>query len=42
MKQQDDILYPLQGKAAMWVEGVGDFTLEPGMIVRVPKGRNTR
>ena len=36
---QDDILYPLKGKGVMWVEGVGDFTLEPGMIVRVPKGR---
>jgi mannose-6-phosphate isomerase-like protein (cupin superfamily) len=23
----------------MWVEDVGDFTLEPGMIVRVPKGK---
>jgi len=23
----------------MWVEGVGDFTLEPGMIVRVPQGK---
>jgi mannose-6-phosphate isomerase-like protein (cupin superfamily) len=23
----------------MWVEGVGDFSLEPGVIVRVPKGK---
>lgn len=37
--EQDDILFPLQGKAVMWVEGVGDFSLEPGVIVRVPKGR---
>jgi quercetin dioxygenase-like cupin family protein len=37
--EQDDILFPLQGKALMWVEGVGDFSLESGMIVRVPKGR---
>ena len=36
---QDDILYPLHGKAVMWVEGVGDFSLEPGVIVRVPKGK---
>jgi quercetin dioxygenase-like cupin family protein len=35
---QDDILYPLAGKATMWVDGTGDFTLEPGMVVRVPKG----
>jgi quercetin dioxygenase-like cupin family protein len=36
-QSQDDILFPLQGKAVMWVEGVGDFSLEPGVIVRVPK-----
>lgn len=35
---QDDILYPLAGKATMWVDGTGEFTLEPGMVVRVPKG----
>ena len=35
---QDDILYPLQGKAIMWVDGDGDFPLEPGLIVKVPKG----
>jgi quercetin dioxygenase-like cupin family protein len=36
--KQDDILYPLQGKAVMWVDGTGEFTLEPGVIVRVPAG----
>ena len=35
---QDDILYPLQGKGIMWVDGDGDFSLEPGVIVKVPKG----
>jgi quercetin dioxygenase-like cupin family protein len=35
---QDDILYPLGGKATMWVEGTGEFALEPGIVVRVPKG----
>ena len=35
---QDDIIYPLKGKASMWVDGSGDFALEPGVIVRVPKG----
>lgn len=35
---QDDILYPLQGKALMWVDGGESFTLEPGVIVKVPKG----
>lgn len=35
---QDDILYPMKGRARMWVEGTGEFALEPGIIVRVPKG----
>ena len=35
---QDDILYPLKGKGVMWVDGCGDFSLEPGLIIRVPKG----
>jgi quercetin dioxygenase-like cupin family protein len=39
---QDDILYPLTGKARMWVEGTGEFSLEPGIIVRVPKGTKHR
>ena len=38
-EKQDDILYPLKGKALMWVEGAGEFTLEPGIIVRVPTGK---
>ena len=36
--EQDDILYPLKGKATMWVEGTGEFSLEPGVIVKVPPG----
>lgn len=35
---QDDIVYPLQGKGVMWVDGDGEFSLEPELIVRVPKG----
>jgi quercetin dioxygenase-like cupin family protein len=38
-EKQEDIIFPLEGKAVMWVEGVGDFTLEPGVIVRVPQGK---
>jgi quercetin dioxygenase-like cupin family protein len=38
----DDILYPLVGKARMWVEGSGDFALEPGVIVRVSQGTKHR
>jgi hypothetical protein len=32
------ILYPIHGKAEMHVEGAGTFPLNPGIIVRVPKG----
>jgi quercetin dioxygenase-like cupin family protein len=37
-ENQDDILYPLKGEAVMWIEGKNTFPLEPGVIVRVPKG----
>lgn len=37
-ENQDDILYPLQGRAVMWVDGAESFLLEPGVIVQVPKG----
>jgi quercetin dioxygenase-like cupin family protein len=37
---QEDIIFIVAGRAKMWVDGVGDFTLEPGTFVRVPK--NTR
>ena len=35
---QADILYPLQGRAEMYVEGAGNFELKPGVVVRVPIG----
>ncbi len=41
-EDSDDILYPLSGKARMWVEGSDDFPLEPGVIVRVPQGTKHR
>ncbi len=37
---QEDIIYVMKGKGRMWVEGVGDFALEAGAFIRVP--RNTR
>jgi len=39
---QDDILYPLSGRATMWVDGAGEFSLHPGTFVRVPKGTRHR
>ena len=35
---QADILYPLRGRAEMYVEGAGKFPLNPGIVVRVPSG----
>ena len=40
--EQDDIIYVLQGRATMWVEDHGEFKLEPGTFVSVPKGRRHR
>lgn len=41
-ENSDDILYILSGKATMAAEGSEDFVLEPGVIVRVPKGTKHR
>jgi quercetin dioxygenase-like cupin family protein len=41
-EEQVDILYPIQGKAEMEVEGAGTFSLKPGVVVRVPKGAKHR
>jgi len=34
---QPDLIYPLEGKATMFIEGEEEFPLEPGMVVQVPK-----
>jgi quercetin dioxygenase-like cupin family protein len=34
--EQPDLIYPLKGKATMFIEGIGEFPLEPGMVVQVP------
>lgn len=41
-QDQVDILYPLKGKAVMFVDGAGSFSLEPGCVARVPKGTRHR
>jgi quercetin dioxygenase-like cupin family protein len=33
---QPDLIYPLQGKATVFIEGEGEFPLSPGMVVMVP------
>jgi quercetin dioxygenase-like cupin family protein len=35
---QADILYPLEGKGRMWIQGQAPFDLVPGIIVHVPAG----
>ena len=37
-EQQADIIYPLKGSAELHIAGTGTLRLEPGVIVRVPKG----
>ena len=37
-EKEADIIYVLKGKATMWIEDRGDFALETGMFVVVPKG----
>lgn len=36
--EQDDIIYHLEGRSKMRVEGAGDFQLEPGSFIRIPAG----
>ena len=36
--EQDDIVYHLEGKGKMWVDGVGDFDVSAGSFMRIPAG----
>jgi quercetin dioxygenase-like cupin family protein len=31
-----DIIYPVSGKAKIWIQGIGDLKLEKGVLVNVP------
>ena len=37
-ENSDDIIYVLQGKAKMWVDGIGEVPLVAGTFLRIPKG----
>lgn len=37
-EHSDDIIYVLQGKAKMWIDGIGDVPLAAGTFLRIPKG----
>ncbi|MBM4333931.1 MAG: cupin domain-containing protein [Deltaproteobacteria bacterium] len=39
---QEDIIFLLSGKGKMWIEGIGDFEIEKGMFIRVPKNTKHR
>lgn len=36
-EDSDDIVYPLSGKARGFIEGVGEFIIQKGMAIRIPK-----
>lgn len=35
-QDQPDLIYPIKGKATMYIEGEGEFVLKPGMVIMVP------
>ena len=37
--ESEDTLYILEGRAEMFVQSVGNFEVEKGMTIRVPRGR---
>jgi quercetin dioxygenase-like cupin family protein len=39
---QEDIIFILAGKAKMWIDGVGDFDIDKGTFIRVPKNTKHR
>ncbi|MBN2335593.1 cupin domain-containing protein [Candidatus Bathyarchaeota archaeon] len=41
-EDETDVVYVLKGKARMWVEDRGGFSLEPGVFVVVPPGLRHR
>jgi quercetin dioxygenase-like cupin family protein len=34
----NDIIVPLEGKAKIWIKGIGEFEMRRGVVVNVPKG----
>ncbi len=34
----NDIIVPLEGKAKIWVKGIGEFEMRRGVVINVPKG----
>jgi quercetin dioxygenase-like cupin family protein len=36
--KEHDIIFPLSGRGKIWIEGMGEFNLERGVLVNVPPG----
>ena len=34
----NDIIVPLEGKATIWVQGMGEFEMRRGVVINIPKG----
>jgi len=34
----NDIIVPLEGKATIWIRGIGEFEMRRGVVINVPKG----
>ena len=34
----NDIIVPLEGKAKVWVKGIGEFEMHRGTVINIPKG----
>lgn len=35
-RDQPDLVYVLEGRATFFIDGVGEFPAEPGMVIQVP------
>lgn len=34
----NDIIVPLEGKATIWIQGIGEFEMRRGVVINIPKG----
>ena len=34
----NDIIIPLEGKAKIWIQGIGEFEMRRGVVINIPKG----
>ena len=34
----NDIIVPLEGKATIWIQGMGEFVMRRGVVINIPKG----